>query len=555
MDDPAPRPPLTLVHCGWPRDRELVGELLGSLGAAMWPMGDPDELRRLVAEDRIDLVVADSTGGFDALARLIEILDGRVKEGGLPMVLLADPEELSSLADLAVRRLNAVLLTKPTSRAQLVAAVESGLRYRARQREVDELLAKLETSNDRLATANAALELRREEATEEARRKTRFLAAISHDIRTPVNALVLSCQLLRIVGQGDPEPGEISELTGGLLDNASALAELVNDLLDIARYDQGKLEFIEADFPLGEFLAATVGGMRPLAAQKSLLLRSDVATPTVILRTDRLKLARVVQNLVANAIKFTDAGEIVVQARADPEAGLTLTVRDTGMGIPESMRESIFDEFAQLRNPERDRTKGTGLGLAICRRLVTAMRGEIRVATEAGQWGSTFLVTLPASRVVGGAGAARDESGPVGPLGRFAGRVLVVEDHEPSRLLLRRLLEQSGLEVETARNGREAIRFLDQSRPDLVLMDLMMPDMGGLEALGIIRSRRDCDSIPVVILTGDLGDRDDADLARAGASASLTKPIELPRLAALLELHVPAGVATMGGEVPRASHA
>jgi len=552
MVDTTPRRPLALVQCGWPRDRELVGDLLGSLGAEAWPMGNPEELRRLVAEGRIDLVVADSAGGFDALGRLIEILDGRADEGGLPMVLLADPEEISSLADLAVRRLNAVLLTKPTGRSQLVAAIESGLRYRARQREVRDLLAKLETSNERLASANAALELRREEAAEEARRKTRFLAAISHDIRTPVNALVLSCQLLRALGQGDPEPGEIRDLTGNLLENASALAELVNDLLDIARHDQGKLEFAESDFPLGKFLAGTLGGMRPLALQKSLTLRSEVETPAAILRTDRVKLSRVVQNLVANAIKFTDSGEIVVNARADPVGGLVLTVRDTGMGIPESLRESIFDEFAQLRNPERDRTKGTGLGLAICRRLVTAMGGEIRVSTEPGQRGSTFLLTLPAGRVVAGGEADRGRAEAVreGPLGRFAGRVLVVEDHEPSRLLLRRLLLQSGLEVETARNGREALSILDRSRPDLVLMDLMMPDMGGMEALGIIRSRPDCQGLPVVILTGDLGDRVDDDLARAGASASLSKPIELPRLSALLDRIVPAP-----DVMPRASSA
>ena len=543
IDLPA-RVPLAVVHCGWPRDRELVGELLASVGAEMWPMGDPADLRTLIDDDRIDLVVADSTAGVDAIAHLIGILDGDANNGGLPMVFLADPAEIAPLSDLVVRRLNAVLLTKPTGREQLVAAVESGLRYRARQREVGRLLAELEDANERLASANAALEVRREEAAEEARRKSRFLAAISHDIRTPVNALVLSCQLLRMVGQGNPGPGEIRELTGGLLDNASALAELVNDLLDIARYDQGKLEFIESDFPLGDFLAGTLGGMKPLATQKGLALRSEVKTPRALLRTDRVKLARVVQNLVANAIKFTDSGSIDVVATADPAGGLSLEVRDTGVGIPESMRESIFDEFAQLRNPERDRTKGTGLGLAICRRLVNAMGGAIRVATEPGQRGSTFLVTLPAERVFADARAPGEtaEAGRRGPLGQFTGRVLLVEDHEPSRLLLRRLLEQSGLEVEAASNGREAIHALDRVRPELVLMDLMMPEMGGREALRIIRSRKDFDGLPVVILTGDLGDRGDSDLILAGASACLSKPVEFTKLAALLQDLVPAAL-------------
>ncbi len=543
----ARRRPLVLVQCGWPRDRELIGELLGSLGADMWPMGGPSEIRRLLAEDRVDLVLADTAGGQGALAGLLEILDGKAESGELPMVLLADPEDLTSLADLTVRRFNAVLLTKPMGREPLVAAIESGLRFRDRQREVKALFGQLTEANDRLATANAALELRREEAAEEARRKTRFLSAISHDIRTPVNALVLSCELLRAVGQGDPAPGEVHELTEGLLANSASLVELVNDLLDIARYDQGKLEFAESEFLLGPFLSATLEAMRPLAGQKRLALIAEIATPAATIQTDRVKLARVVQNLVANAIKFTEAGEIRVAARAGADSGLTLSVADTGVGIPESMRESIFDEFSQLRNPERDRTKGTGLGLAICRRLVTAMGGEIRVATEPGQRGSTFRVSLPPARVV--------EPPPVVPdpdpdppatapadldaFGRYAGRALIVEDHEPSRVLLRRLLQQSGLTVDVAATGREALAALDRSRPDLVLMDLMMPEMGGLEALKIIRSRPEYNGLPVVILTGDLGDRGDTHLAHAGATACLSKPVEFPKLFELLDRLVP----------------
>jgi len=546
MDD-AGRRPLALVHCGWPRDRELLGELLGSLGADIWSAGDPADLRRLLAEDRIDLVVADSTGGHGTLFELLGEIDGRAEVGELPMVLLVDSGELAALVDPTVRRFNAVYLTKPMGREQLTAAVESGLRYRARQRQVRDLLGQVSASNERLAAANSALELRRDEAAEEARRKTRFLSAISHDIRTPVNAMVLSCQLLRAIGLGQFEPGEIRALTEEMLNNAASLVELVNDLLDIARYDQGKLEFVESEFPLGGFLVGTLEGMRPLAFQKALGLEAEVETPAAVLRTDRIKLGRVVQNLVANAIKFTDEGEVRVAARASTDSGLVLTVRDTGVGIPEAMRENIFDEFAQLRNPERDRTKGTGLGLAICRRLVTAMGGEIRVASEPGQRGSTFRVTLPPSRV------ARDgvDSGEAprprpaaaigaGPLGRFTGRVLVVEDHEPSRVLVRRLLQQSGLEVEVAANGREALAKLDRDRPDLVLMDLMMPEMGGLEALRAIRSRADREGLPVVILTGDLGERGEADLIRAGATACLTKPVEFPTLAEILGRLVPA---------------
>lgn len=542
MDDPGRRP-LVLVQCGWPRDRELLGELLGALGAEMRPVGEPGGLRTLLDDDRVDLVLADSAAGLGDLGDLLHALDGRAETTDLPLVLLADPEELTSLADLTARRFNAVLLTKPLGREQLSAAVESGLRYRDRQRQVRHLLRQLEASN-------AELEDRRAEATEEARRKTRFLAAISHDIRTPVNALVLTCQLLQLAGEGGDGRREVLELTGSLRVNAASLVELVNDLLDIALFDQGKLEFKDSDFPLGGFVAAAIDGVRPLAEQKSLTLLAEVANPSAVLRADRVKLGRVVQNLVSNAIKFTDAGGVCVGVRAGTADGLVLTVRDTGVGIPESMWESIFDEFAQLRNPERDRTKGTGLGLAICRRLVTAMGGEIRVASAPGQPGSTFLVTLPPGRVVAddGGGETRPGANPVGPVARFEGRVLVVDDHDPSRTILARVLRRFGLGVEVAANGREALAQLDRVRPDLVLLDLMMPEMGGLDALRVIRGRPDLDGLPVVILTGDVSEKGDADLTEAGASACLSKPVDLPKLIAVLAELLPAGGTDRGGK-------
>jgi CheY-like chemotaxis protein len=349
--------------------------------------------------------------------------------------------------------------------------------------------------------------------------------------------MVLSCQLLRILARDHPESAEVQELIDGLHSGASSLVELVNDLMDIVRYDQGKLEFTDTDFSLEEFLPRTLEGLRPLAEQKGLTLTGCVPTPRTVLRADAVKLARVVRNLVSNAIKFTEDGGIWVTARADRRNGVLLTVRDTGCGIPAEMRESIFDEFQQLRNPERDRTKGTGLGLSICRRLVTGMGGEIRVLGTPGQPGSTFQVTLPAGRVVA-ATAPEEESGREAPADqegtRFDGRVLVVEDHESSRQALQRLLQRFGLTTDAAANGREALAQLERTRPDLVLLDLMMPEMGGLETLRALRQHPDWSALPVVILTGDLRKPRDTDLRAAGASACLSKPVALPELTTIL---------------------
>ena len=541
--------PLVLVHCEWSRDRELMGELLAALGTTARPIEPLAATRRLLLDDQADLIVADSSGGARTVAALLALLDERPAASDLPLVLLGSPEDLPLLSELTARRFNAVFLSKPMGREQLMAAVESGLRLRARQRQVRTLLAAVSASNEQLASANLALEVRREEAVEEARRKTRFLSAISHDIRTPVNALVLSCELLRAIGQSSPSPSidvrDIDELTGALLNNAAALVELVNDLLDIARHDQGKLELTEAEFSVGEFLTATIEGLRPLAEQKHLRLLLDLVRPSAVLRTDRVKLARVVQNLVANAIKFTESGHVRVVAQASTETGLSIEVEDTGVGIPEAMRAGIFDEFSQLRNPERDRTKGSGLGLAICRRLVAAMGGTIEVTTPPGLAGSTFRMTLPPERVIlDGAAVPTFVPLPAPGPSRYQGAVLVVEDHEPSRILLQRLLRQAGLTVRTAENGRDALDRINEERPDLVLMDLMMPVMGGLETLHILRSQAMHADLAVIILSGDLDDRHRAGPRINGASEFLSKPVEVPLLHEMLARYLPGATTT-----------
>lgn len=548
--------PLVLVSCQWERDAELVGDLLISMGARAHGFDRLQEAYDILAADGIDLILADSDGGIEPLATLLELLDHLPDRNDLPLVLLANSDDLSALKGLTARRFNAMILAKPMGREQLAAAIESGLRLRARQRQIRTLVAEVSASNDRLASANLALEQRQAESHEEAQRKTRFLAAISHDIRTPVNALVLSCQLLRAIGQASPSAtipvGDIDDLTGALMTNASALAELVNDLLNIARHDQGKLEYVESTFKLGELLGTTVDGMRPLAEQKGLALILTDTSAELVFQTDRVKLTRVLQNLIANAIKFTDHGEVRVATRVPPAAlDIEIEVHDTGVGIAESLREGIFDEFTQLRNPERDRTKGTGLGLAICRRLVSALGGTIEVVTPPGVKGSTFRVTLPTARVLSRTGSdprgVTPSFGTSAPVNghRYAGDVLVVEDHEPSRILLQRLLRRTGLTVRTAENGAEALQAIHEARPDLVLMDLMMPVLGGLETLQTLRAEPSLADLTVVILTGDLGGGTAANLQVEGASSLLSKPVEVETLYEVLDRYLPTPNATI----------
>jgi signal transduction histidine kinase len=243
------------------------------------------------------------------------------------------------------------------------------------------------------------LDVRRREAEEASVRKTRFLAAVSHDIRTPANAISLLAELIRRTAANPALVSEIPELARELQQSAVALVNLLSDVLDVARFDSGRIELQETEFPLARLLEDEVRGMQPLAREKNLILELESPDESLWVRADRIKLARILGNLMGNAIKFTESGGVKVSTSRDRDGGVQIRVSDTGIGIAPEHQRHIFDEFFQLRNPERDRNKGTGLGLTICKRLVDAMEGRLEVQSTPGK-GSVFTVTLPASAVV-----------------------------------------------------------------------------------------------------------------------------------------------------------
>jgi signal transduction histidine kinase len=238
------------------------------------------------------------------------------------------------------------------------------------------------------------LDARRREAEEASVRKTRFLAAVSHDIRTPANAISLLAELIRRTAANPALVGEVTELAREMHESAMSLVNLLGDVLDVARFDSGKIEVQESDVSVGELLAEEYRRMQPLAREKGVSLEFVPPPEPITVRSDRIKLSRVVGNLLGNAIKFTERGAVRLEACRDGDGWANVRVADTGIGIAPQHQSHIFDEFFQLGNPERDRNKGSGLGLAICKRLVDAMGGRISVVSTPGQ-GSTFTVSLP----------------------------------------------------------------------------------------------------------------------------------------------------------------
>jgi signal transduction histidine kinase len=243
------------------------------------------------------------------------------------------------------------------------------------------------------------LDMRRREAEEASVRKTRFLAAVSHDIRTPANAIGLLAELIRRTAANPALAAEIPDLARELQASAVSLVNLLSDVLDIARFDSDKIDLQEAEFPLATLLEEEQRQLLPLARQKNLEMHVEPLSEPIVLRADRIKLARVLGNLIGNAIKFTDKGEVRISAARDGDSTVEISVADTGTGIAPEHLSHIFDEFVQLRNPERDRTKGAGLGLTICKRLVDALGGTLRVQSTPGK-GSRFTVSLPGFALV-----------------------------------------------------------------------------------------------------------------------------------------------------------
>ncbi|HWP40544.1 MAG TPA: ATP-binding protein, partial [Tepidisphaeraceae bacterium] len=258
-----------------------------------------------------------------------------------------------------------------------------------------------------LKRLQAELDARRREAEESSVRKTRFLAQVSHDIRNPVHAISMLAELLHRAACEPALAREVPEIAADIRKNAVSLVELVSDVLDLARFEVGRIELEYSEFDLFEMIRDECRGYQELAVEKGLDFACELPDGRLFVRTDRVKLSRVLGNLLSNALKFTQQGRIEVAVGAEsapdqPPGPVHIRVNDTGPGIPPEFHQQIFDEFFQLRHGGSSSPAGrggAGLGLAICKRLVEAMGGQIRVESEPGK-GSSFVLTLPGSCIV-----------------------------------------------------------------------------------------------------------------------------------------------------------
>ena len=434
----------------------------------------------------------------------------------------------------------------------VLLAVWQSVRYRERRyrREqqrlesaVGERTRELRVQTERIERKNAEIELLLKDAQEGSRLKSEFLANMSHEIRTPMNG-VLGMTALTLGTHLNDEQREYMEAAQ---QSATSLLSLLNEILDFSKIDAGRLELESVVFSPADCVREAIQTLAGTAQQKALEIRQriDEQVPKTVLG-DPMRLRQVLLNLIGNAVKFTDHGSIEVQLGVERHGSedlvLQFSVIDTGMGVPVEKQRFIFEPFRQADGSTTRKHGGTGLGLAICARLVEMMGGRIWVESIPGS-GSAFYFTgrfrfsEPGIEPKTGLSCIWNGNGLSTSNGHSGLHVLVAEDNSVNQRVVSRFLEKRGNHVTIANNGREALAALEHHSFDLILMDVQMPEMDGLEATSILRAREQANGghLPVLALTAYAMEGDQDRCLRAGMDGYISKPVRPEELFAAIE--------------------
>lgn len=383
-----------------------------------------------------------------------------------------------------------------------------------------------------LRKAIVRAEQAQQEAEEANNAKSRFLANISHEIRTPLNGIIGFTEII----MASIESPEGQMYAGKIMNESENLMTLINQLLDISKIEANQLELNNSSFPLRPLMSESMSFIRLRARNKGLNLTVDYDSriPDFIW-SDSYRLRQILLNLMSNAVKFTSKGGIELKAVLEKEQGNNLVIRfevhDTGIGIPEDMHKSIFESFVQADNSISRKYGGTGLGITISRELVNIMGGRIWVDSSQGE-GSIFYFTISCrkSEALNLEERRLQPPSQVGAVSLEGMKVLVVEDYPTIREIVQHHLQSAGCEADLARNGLVALSLVQENKYDLILMDVHMPKMDGMEATRRIKGMDGYKDIPIIGMTANVLDSNQEECRAAGMSDVLTKPLRKKEL-------------------------
>ena len=398
---------------------------------------------------------------------------------------------------------------------------------------------------------NERVSNQKKEIEELNRAQNRFFSSMSHEIRTPINSIL---GLNEVILRQDDASDEIKNDAGAIQGAGKMLLALVNDILDFSRIEAGRMDIVPVQYRLDGLMSEIVNMILLQAKEKGLTFSAhiDPDVPSVLIG-DEIRIRQIIINLLNNAVKYTESGTVNIEIRSvetgDDRINLIISVSDTGIGIREEVLPILFDAFARMDREKNRKIEGTGLGLSIVKQLTDLMDGDIKVDSTYGQ-GTTFTVTLPqevsGSKKIGNINimdhASRNyiyESMFTAP----EADILVVDDIKMNLMVVKKLLRETKVRIDTASSGHEALDMTLNKRYDVILMDHLMPEMDGIECLECIRNQSGgmCTDVPVIVLTANVGGKNNELYNEAGFDGILAKPVSGNSLEETLLRFIPRG--------------
>lgn len=396
-------------------------------------------------------------------------------------------------------------------------------------REFEELQSHLNMMANTIQNQVSSLKTAKEKAEQSERIKAQFLANMSHEIRTPMNGVLGMLQLM----QSDSLSAKQKERVNKALRSAQNLLTIINDILDISKIEADKIEIEEAEFDLRETIDVVMENLRVMAKSKSLELhlKIDDSLPDIWIG-DSTRISQILYNLTSNALKFTDLGGVSIKVNSPEANRLQFKVIDSGIGIPQEKLATLFDAFQQADTSTTRKYGGTGLGLTITKKLAELMGGTIQVESELDT-GSTFIVTITA-QPANGKTIVKSTVQKLADVPSFTGLTFVAaEDNEINQEILKAILEPTGVNLVLAENGAIAIQRTTELTPDLILMDVHMPEMDGVEATKVLREKQF--HMPIIMQTANVMKDDVEHYFAIGADGCIAKPFDKIQLFETIE--------------------